>query len=275
MAFFLVNDAKILKVYDFCDEVEIFFRTFASSYCKLCDMPEMNDSNRTFFDGLSREQLQLLYERATAFFSENKQQLFERLAPLRTRHITVVLEDVYQSHNASAVLRSCDCFGVQDVHVVECRNNYAPNGDVSMGSDKWVDYYKYHTTTEAYRHLREQGYRIVATLPHENDSMITDLDVTQPLALVFGTELTGLSQEAIDGADGYVKIPMYGFTESFNISVCAALSLFHLTERMRADHSICWQLDDEAQLRLRLYWAMQVIRDGHNVMRHLIQSLQS
>lgn len=237
-------------------------------------MSEINADNKDLFCNYSHEQLQQLYARACELFSENKQQLFERLAPLRTRHIAVVLEDIYQSHNASAVLRSCDCFGIQDVHVVENRNSFNPAGDVAVGASKWVDYYKYPTIEETYATLRSQGYRIVATLPHEKNTMITDLDVSQPLALVFGTELTGLTQEAIDGADEYVKIPMYGFTESFNISVCAALSLFHLSERMRADSSIRWQLDDDAQLRLKLYWSMQVIRDGRKVMEELMKTIK-
>lgn len=237
-------------------------------------MSEINADNKDLFCNYSHEQLQQIYARACELFSENKQQLFERLAPLRTRHIAVVLEDIYQSHNASAVLRSCDCFGIQDVHVVENRNSFNPAGDVAVGASKWVDYYKYPTIEETYATLRNQGYRIVATLPHEKDTMITDLDVSQPLALVFGTELTGLTQEAIDGADEYVKIPMYGFTESFNISVCAALSLFHLSERMRADSNIRWQLDDDALLRLKLYWSMQVIRDGRKVMEELMKTIK-
>jgi len=234
---------------------------------------EINNDNKDLFSNYSHEQLQQLYARACELFSDNKQQLFEKIAPLRTRHITVVLEDIYQSHNASAVLRSCDCFGIQDVHVVENRNSFNPAGDVAVGASKWVDYYKYPTIQETYNTLHRKGYRIIATLPHEQDTMITDLDVSQPLALVFGTELTGLTQEAIDGADGYVKIPMYGFTESFNISVCAALSLFHLSERMRADSGIHWQLDDDAQLRLKLHWSMQVIRDGRKVMDELMKQL--
>ena len=184
-----------------------------------------------------------------------------------------MLEDIYQSHNASAVLRSCDCFGVQDVHVVEARNPFNPAGDVAVGSSKWVDYYKHGSIADAYRHLHKQGYRIVATLPHENDTMIGDLDISQPIALVFGTELTGLTQEAIDGADAYVKIPMYGFTESFNISVCAALSLFSLTERMRRDPSLRWQFSPDELLDLKLNWAMQAIKDGEKVMNSLIASL--
>ena len=182
-------------------------------------MPEIDNEYLHFFDDYDYEGKKKLYERATSFFSDNKRELFDRLVLNRTRHIAVVLEDVYQAHNASAVLRSCDCFGVQDVHVVENRNQYCPNPDVAMGSNKWVDIYKRHSILETYEALRAKGYRIVATLPHEQDTMIGELDITQPTALVFGTELTGLTQEAIEHADAYVKIPMYGFTESFNISV--------------------------------------------------------
>jgi tRNA (guanosine-2'-O-)-methyltransferase len=235
-------------------------------------MPEINNTNRAIFDALSLAQREQLYESASQLFSPHKRQLFDKLVLNRTRHICVVLEDIFQPHNASAVLRSCDCFGVQDVHVVENHNKYAPNSDVTMGSDKWVDFYKHPDILQTYDQLRQKGYRIIATLPHENDTLITQLDISQPTALVFGTELTGLSQEAIDHADGYVKVPMYGFTESFNISVCAALSLFYLTERMRANPSIHWQLSPLEQITLKLYWSMQVIHDGRNVIDHLMQN---
>lgn len=233
-------------------------------------MPEITSSNKDLFAGLSFEEKQDLYTRAAELFSDNKRDLFDRLVLNRTRHITVVLEDIFQSHNASAVLRSCDCFGVQDVHVIEDRNRYCPNPDVAMGSNKWVDYYKHPNILQTYDELHQKGYKIIATLPHENDTMIGDLDISQPTALVFGTELTGLTQEAIDHADGYVKIPMYGFTESFNISVCAALSLFSLTERMRASKT-AWQLTPEEQITLKLYWSMQVIHDGPRVMEELMK----
>ena len=234
-------------------------------------MPERHPNIPSRFATLDTAQKAALYERATQLFSDNKRALFDRLAPLRTRHISVLLEDIYQPHNAAAVLRSCDCFGVQDVHVVEANNPFNPAGDVAVGSSKWVDYYRHRSIADAYSHLRSHGYRIVATLPHEQDCLITDLDITQPTVLVFGTELTGLTQEAIQGADAYVKIPMYGFTESFNISVCAALSLFHLTERMRADSNIHWQLDADQQLDLKLHWAEQAIRDGEKVIASLMQ----
>mgnify|MGYP002623150959 FL=1 len=236
-------------------------------------MPERIINEKTPFSNLTLKEKEKLYNELCDMISDNKQSLFNRLAPLRTRHITIVLEDVYQSHNASAVLRSCDCFGVQDVHVVEQRNPFNPAGDVAVGSSKWVDYYKHHDILAAYKHLHKHGYQIVATLPHENDTMIGNLDIKQPTALVFGTELTGLTPAAIENADAYVKIPMYGFTESFNISVSAALSLYSTTERMRHSADLKWQLSNEEQLDLKLQWCLQVIRDGESLLAHLINKV--
>lgn len=234
-------------------------------------MPLRIPGRQSPFAHLTPQQKITLYQRACSLLSDNKRQLFDRLAPLRTRHLTVVLEDIYQSHNASAVLRSCDCFGVQDLHVIEKNNPFNPASDIAVGSSKWVDYYPYPTTSDAYAALKAAGYRIVATLPHERDQIITDLDITQKTALVFGTELTGLSPTAVSLADAYVKIPMFGFTESFNISVSVALSLFSLTTRMRAHNELHWQLSDDQLIDLKLHWASQAIRDGELVMKKLIE----
>ena len=245
-------------------------------------MPVINEQNKDLFSQYTFEQKEQLYNALSDLFSEKRRDLFDRLVQNRTRHICVVLEDIFQPHNASAVLRSCDCFGVQDVHVIEQHNKYNPCSEVDMGSSKWVDVYKYnarntdpasHITPQVYDRLRKQGYQIIATLPHENDTMIGDLDISRPTALVFGTELTGLTQEAIDHADAYVKIPMYGFTESFNISVSAALSLFCLTEKMRKTPNLDWHLSAEEQLTLKLYWSLQTISQGEQVMRQVAQRL--
>ena len=236
-------------------------------------MPVRKEDYTKVYEALSAEGRQELYSRLTELISEERRGLFERLAPNRTRHITVVLEDVFQSHNASAVLRSCDCFGVQDVHIVAQRNQFTISSEVAMGSNKWVDYNMHRDIRETYAQLRAKGYRIVATLPHERDTLITDLDISQPTALVFGTELTGLTAEAVEGADSYVKIPMYGFTESFNISVATALSLFSLTERMRRGESSNWRLSEEELLALKLDWCIQTIRDGESVAREIVQQL--
>lgn len=205
----------------------------------------------------------LKYERLKPFFSENKAQAFERVISNRTRYLTVVMENIFQSQNASAVLRTCDLTGVQDVHIIENYNDYTINPNVTLGASKWLNMYNYNTreynTMEAYQELRKRGYRIVATTPHKKGISLTDLDLHKgKVALIFGTELGGLTDQAIENADEYVTIPMYGFTESFNISVSAALIVRELTEKLR-ESTINWQLDEEEKADILIEWALKVI----------------
>lgn len=172
-----------------------------------------------------------------SFLSEKRKNRFEEVLSHRTDHLRVVLENVYQDHNASAVLRSCESFGVQHVHFIENHNSLRISDDVSMGSHKWLSIHRHNqnenNTAEALTRLKSLGYRIVATTPHKNDCTIDQLPVDRKLALVFGTELVGISSDVFDLADEFVKIPMYGFTESFNVSVCAALCMYDVTTRIR------------------------------------------
>ena len=198
-----------------------------------------------------------------SFISENKKDLFRRIVEYRTRYITVVLEDIYQPHNASAVLRTCDCFGVQDVHIIENRNLYEVNPDVALGSSKWLTLTKYNTSKnnslDTINRLKSKGYTIVATTPHKNDTPLNTLDLSKKTALLFGTELNGLSDVALENADAFVKIPMVGFTESFNISVSAAIILHQLTEKLRESH-FNWQLTHEEKTDIQLDWVRNVVK---------------
>jgi tRNA (guanosine-2'-O-)-methyltransferase len=173
----------------------------------------------------------------TTFISEKRKTRFDEVIAQRMQHLRIVLENVYQGHNASAVLRSCESFGVQHVHFIENRNRLKISDDVAMGSSNWLNIHRHSTsennTVEAIQHLKSLGYRIVATSPHKNDCTIDKLPVDKKLALIFGTEIDGVSQDVFDHADEFVKIPMYGFTESFNVSVCAALCMYELTTRIR------------------------------------------
>ncbi len=191
------------------------------------------------------------------FVSERRRGRLQEVLAERTRHMTVVLEDVYQAHNASAVLRSCDCFGVQDVHFIENRNKFKISEDVSMGSTQWLTINKYNegenNTVKCINELKSKGYRIVATTPHKDDCTIAELDVTKPFALVFGTEIDGISETVFEMADEFVKIPMYGFTESFNISVCAALCMYELTTRIR-EQEIPYQINESDKQEIYLEW---------------------
>ncbi len=191
------------------------------------------------------------------FVTEERFRKFNEAVLFRTRHLTIALEDIYQPHNASAVLRTCDCFGVQNVHIIENRNKYEVNPDVALGSSKWLDLLRYNgtadNTTACLSHLKEQGFRIVATTPHKDGFIPETLPLHQKTALVFGTELAGLTPVALSFADDFVRIPMVGFTESLNISVCAAIFIQTLTNRLRSS-GIAWQLTESEKNQILLNW---------------------
>ena len=194
----------------------------------------------------------------SGFVTKNRIQLFNQVLSDRTRYITVVLEDLYQPHNASAVLRTCDCFGIQDVHIIENRNKYIVNPDVALGSSKWLNLVKYNkkdnNTLPAFKKLRKAGYRIVATTPHVNEVTLDEFDLEKgKTALLFGTELNGLTDTAINNVDEFLKIPMFGFTESYNISVSVAIVLYHLVNDLKKSN-IHWQLSDEEKKSVKLDW---------------------
>lgn len=195
--------------------------------------------------------------------SENRRAKFDEVLNYRTRHITIMLEDLYQPHNASAVLRSCDIFGIQDIHIVENKNVYTVNRDIALGSPKWLNIHKYNqsenNTKQCIDQLKEKGYQIVATSPHKNGYSIDELPVDKPIALIFGTELTGISDTVRDMADSFVQIPMFGFTESFNISVSVALCLHTLTAKLHGSEAN-WQLNDSEKDELLLTWLRNTIR---------------
>ena len=206
-----------------------------------------------------------LIEYLSDCLTPERKDLFERVIQQRTRYLTVVLEDIFQPQNASAVLRSVDCFGLQDVHVVENRNEFTVDREVAMGASKWLSVTKYkaqeNNSLDAIRRLRKEGYRIVATTPHEGDTNLADFDLQKgKTALFFGTELTGISDVVKNEADEFLKIPMHGFTESFNISVSAAIILHHLTLVMRGDSSINWKLTDEEQATIKLSWIRRTLK---------------
>lgn len=187
------------------------------------------------------------------FISENKKQKMEAVIQHRTRFITVVMEDIFQPHNASAVLRSCDVFGIQAVHVVEANYNFKPISTIAMGSTKWVDVHKHATSFDVIKQLKNDGYTIVATTPHTTSYELPTLPLNGKMALLFGSEQNGLSDEAMQQADMFVKIPMYGFVESFNVSVSVALCLYDVVTRLHAS-SLPWRLSEEEKQDLLLKW---------------------
>jgi tRNA (guanosine-2'-O-)-methyltransferase len=218
-----------------------------------------------------------LYSFLSEFISDHRKAKFEENILQRTRHLTIVLEDIFQPHNASAVLRSCDCFGIQDVHIIENENKYEINPDVALGSSKWLSLYKYNktedNTSSCLKTLKERGYSIIATTPHKNDCTPENLPMDKKIALVFGTEMQGLTQNAIEMADRFVKIPMYGFTESLNISVSAALLVRSLSERLR-NSDIPWQLSEEERTEILVAWAKSTVKKSDVLEKEFLRKIK-
>jgi tRNA (guanosine-2'-O-)-methyltransferase len=213
-----------------------------------------------------------LIEYLSQYVTEKRMSLFRDVVKNRTKYITVVLEDIYQSQNASAVLRSCDCFGVQDVHVIENRNDFEVDPNVAMGASKWLTINHYNeggnNTEKALHKLKNEGYRIIATSPHENDTFLDDFDLEAgKFALVFGTELLGISDEVKQNADTFLKIPMYGFTESFNISVSAAIVLHHLTHKLKKS-PVQWQLSPYESDELIMKWLKNSVKGSEAIINY-------
>jgi len=194
------------------------------------------------------------------FLTDNRKERFTEVLAHRTNHFTIAVEDIFQFHNTSAVMRSCEVFGIQEINIVEQRFGKNIDKEIAMGAQKWVDINRFSTISNCIQTLKSKGYQIIATTPHNDSCMLHEFDITKKSALFFGTEKEGLSEEVMQQADGFLKIPMVGFTESLNISVSAAIIIQDITTRLRQS-DVKWQLTEEAILIKRLAWAKNSIKD--------------
>ena len=201
-----------------------------------------------------------------SYLTEERKQRFLEVLQKRTKHITVAVEDVYQLHNTSAIIRSCDVFGIQDLHVIEDRFGKRLDKNIAMGAEQWVDVYRYQTTADCISKLKDDGYQIIATTPHNDSSLLHDFFPTEKSAIFFGTEKEGLSEEVMQQADGFLKIPMVGFSESLNVSVSAAIIIQQLAQKVR-DSNLNWQLTDIEILNKQLDWTKKSIKDVQGIIK--------
>ena len=202
--------------------------------------------------------MEALIDHLLKYITDERKVLFKELIKKRTKYLTVVLENIYQPLNASAVLRSCDCFGIQDVHVIENYNEFKPDREVAMGASNWLTVNRYdkneNNTLDCIQSLKNKGYRIVATSPHNSQTDLINFDLSKgKTALFFGTELEGLSNSVLENADEYLHIPMYGFTESFNLSVSAAICLYEMRMKMEKEN-IKWHMTKDEKNQVLLNW---------------------
>ena len=211
-----------------------------------------------------------------AFVTERRRQLFDTVLDKRTKHFTVVLEDLFEKQNISAIVRSCDIFGIQDVHVIENKYNSYVSNHVARGAQNWVDIHEYsefeHNTQLCLDQLKSDGYQIVATTPHTDSCILEEFDITKKTAFVFGVEKAGVSDLIMNQADGFLKIPMVGFTESLNVSVAAALILNSTTERLR-NSNINWQLTAKKKQEIKLKWMKKSIKSIDLIIERFKQTI--
>lgn len=211
------------------------------------------------------------------FVSEKRKATFHQVLEERTRHFTVVLEDIFQPHNSSAVIRSCDIFGVQDIHVIQNKYSSKVSRHVAKGSQKWLDIKKYNqsatNTQDCLDALRNDGYQIIATTPHNESCYLHEFDITKKSAFVFGVEKEGVSEYTMNQADGFLKIPMVGFTESLNISVAAAIILQDVTTKLRASN-IPWKLSKQEKELLYFEWIQKSIKSIEKISERYLSDAQ-
>ncbi len=190
-----------------------------------------------------------------------------RTAARRTLYMTVLAENMFHGQNAAALMRHCEAFGLQRMHTVETLCKFEPSAAVARGTERWVDVVRHRSTSEALASLRTQGYRIVATTPHREDTTPETFDVGRgPFALVFGTEHAGISDEVTAAADEFLRIPMCGMVESLNVSASAAILIYMLSERMRLSVD-GWRLPESVRLEVLYRWMMTSVKDAEAILQ--------
>ncbi len=212
------------------------------------------------------------------FIVDERKELFEKKIKERTQHLTIVLENIYQGRNISASIRSADCFGIQDVHIIENNNFFNQDTSVSIGSEKWISLFRHNkkkeNTKETINKLKKDGYKIVVTTPRAKKKTLFDVDISQKIALLFGSEGDGCSETALNLADEQIKIPLYGFSESFNISVSVALCLQHLTYKLR-NSNLNWKLSTNEKEKIMIKWLKRSVKSSEKIEREFIKNLKT
>lgn len=211
------------------------------------------------------EDLAKTYEYLKQFLTEERLRKIEHFAPESSDFVLPVLEDVYQFRNAAAIVRSVEACGFHKVVALQEENNFEPNLKVTKGADTWVEVEKLPRNMESFQKIKDKGYKIVVVSLENNAKMLPEYEITEPIALVFGTEMEGVSQEILDFADETLAIPMYGFTRSFNVSVAASLCMYELKQKLMKSN-IDYKLDDEKLLRMKIRWAVNSIKSGEQIL---------
>ncbi|MCX8531721.1 TrmH family RNA methyltransferase [Chryseobacterium luquanense] len=211
------------------------------------------------------EDLAKTYEYLKQFLTEERLRKIEHFAPESSDFVLPVLEDVYQFRNAAAIVRSVEACGFHKVVALQEENNFEPNLRVTKGADTWVEVEKLPRNMESFQKIKDKGYKLVVVSLENNAKMLPEYEITEPIALVFGTEMEGVSQEILDFADETLAIPMYGFTRSFNVSVAASLCMYELKQKL-IKSDIDYKLNEEKLLKMKIRWAVNSVKSGKQIL---------
>lgn len=220
----------------------------------------------------SLESLQQTYVYLQQFLTPERFQKIEYFSKESSDFVLPVVEDVYQFRNAAAIVRSAEACGFHKIVALEDENVFNPNLKVTKGADTWVEVEKMPRGLDSLQKIKEKGHQILAVSPEKNATSLPDFVVKQPIALVFGTELEGITDEILDFADETLSIPMYGFTKSFNVSVAAAICMYELKQKL-IQSDISYYLDEEKILHLKIRWAVNSIRSGKEILEKYLNEI--
>jgi tRNA (guanosine-2'-O-)-methyltransferase len=188
----------------------------------------------------------------------------------RLASVVTLVEDTYDPHNAAATIRTTEALGLQELHVVEPGDErFSAAWGITRGSHKWIDLVRWKDPVPAIQSLRSRGFRVYATLPGAKES-IEDVDVGSPLAIAFGNEHAGLSKAAIDACDGALGVPMFGFSESFNLSVTVGLAMSRIATRRRTHLGNLGDLPEDKRRHLRARWFAYKIRGAEEIIERTL-----
>ncbi len=211
-----------------------------------------------------------IYDYIKQFLTEERLNKIEHFSVESSDFVLPVMEDVYQYRNAAAIVRSVEACGFHQVVALEEENVFNPNLKVTKGADTWVKVEKLPRNLASLQEIKSRGYKILAVSPEKNATMLPDYEVKEPIALVFGTELEGVSQEILDFADETLAIPMYGFTKSFNVSVAAAICMYELKQKL-IKSNIDYKLSEEKLLQIKIRWALNSIKSGEMILEKFLE----
>ena len=214
---------------------------------------------------------QEIYDYLQQFLTDERLSKIEHFSKESSDFVLPVMEDVYQFRNAAAIVRSVEACGFHHVVALEEENVFNPNLKVTKGAETWVKVEKMPNNLDSLKEIKSRGYRILAVSPEKNATMLPDYEVKEPIALVFGTELEGVSDEILDFADETLAIPMFGFTKSFNVSVAAAICMYELKQKL-IKSGIEYQLSEEKLLELKIRWAKNSIKSSEQILERFLGS---